>query len=219
MRYAHHERMRAYANILELVARIRTLDSRLQNVARGRTDTPRPDQPDGYPRGGDSTGRYSGTSDPTCAAVEQRAHQADKLRELADNAISGVFEALRILNQAESDAGRALSPPRQTEPEQRPPEAIWCVSCARQRPKDLEQLPTRKAGEAIAFEPRTTMTKRSRDDLCSWCLDRWEGSSEDTSRRKLPDIRLVAWRADNPHRKVTENVERILLGQRHSHAC
>jgi hypothetical protein len=214
VRWAYHERMRAFASIAELVPIVRAMDSQLAEVARGRLAAPRIDQPDGYPRGGG--GRAGGTSDPTGAAVEQRELQAARLAELAEQAIGAVFRALDEMKAAQALAARALEPPRMAEPERRPPEQIWCISCARARPKELEQLPAKRAGEAIAFEPRTSMTKRSRDDLCSWCLDRWEGSAADPGRRKLPDIRLVAWRADNPHRKVTQQVEQQLLGQKPS---
>jgi hypothetical protein len=115
-----------------------------------------------------------------------------------------VFEALRALTAADAAATKALEPPKIAEPEQRPPEAIWCVSCARPFPKELaKEHPARKVGEAIAFEPRTSFTKRSRTDLCNWCLDEWEASSEKVLSRSI-DIRLVIWRADHPGRYVTD---------------
>jgi hypothetical protein len=208
--------MRAYTSIEQLVARVRSRDHQLMLAARGHTE-PRDDRPDGYPRGGDGTGRASGHGDPTGAAVEQRNLQSDRLSEHANEAISAVFEALRALTAADAAATKALDPPKIAEPEQRPPEAIWCVSCARPFPKELaKEHPARKVGEAIAFEPRTSATKRSRTDLCNWCLDEWEASSEKVLSRSI-DIRLVIWRADHPGRYVTTRVRSdVLEPKKHS---
>lgn len=216
-RYAHHERLRAYQSIEQLVSRLRTRDHQLALVARGRIEQPRDDRPDGYPRGGDGGGRMSGVSDPTGSAVEQRNLQADRLREHADDAMSSVFEALKALVAADAAASKALDPPKFADEQKKPavPLAIWCVSCARLLPKEhRDDLPSRAVGESIAFNPRHQFTKRSRTDLCSWCLKEWDASGNGNGSRKLPDIRLVIWRADHANREVTERVRAQVLAPR-----
>lgn len=213
----YHDRLRALNSIEELVRTIRPRDARLAETARGRSSTPRIDVPDGYPRGGDGGGRAGGTSDPTGSAVEQRESQAARMAQLAEDAYDAVFDALAQLKRAESLSARALEPPRMAEPEKRAPEAIWCISCARAFPKELtKDFPGHTAGEAISFEPRSSATKRSRDDLCNWCLAEWEGSNEVGLRRKLPDTRLVIWRADHSGRYVTERVRADVLAPQKS---
>lgn len=194
-----------YSHIEQLVAEIRTRDHELALVARGRIN-PNADRPDGYPRGGDSSGRMTGIADPTGSAVEQREAQADKLRQHADQAFASVHEALRALSAAHTHTVKALEPPKIIDlVERRPDDSVWCISCLRHRPDNSgKRIP-------IAFEPRTLMTGRSRDDLCSWCLRRWEGSSDEPARRTLPDIRFVIWRAEHPGRYLTEPIERDLL--------
>lgn len=215
MRYQYHDRQRAYASLLELTAEVRSLDHRLSIVARGKIE-PRDDRRDGYPGGGDGTGRSSGVSDPTASAVEQRNRQADELREYADDAIASVFEALEALKAAQASARKALDPPRPAEPEKVPaPKAIFCVSCARPFPKELkDEHKARKVGESITFEPRHGYTNRSRNDLCSWCLVEWDASGDDGKQRTLPDIRLVIWRDDHPGRHVTTRVRAEVLGKK-----
>lgn len=203
MRYAHHERLRAYAACIAYVERIRERDYHLAMVIRGRLESPRADRPDGYPRGGDG-GYSSGVSDPTGAAAEQREAQADRLKTHAEDAIAAVFEALRALVAADASCAKALEPPKASEVEvRRPDDAVWCISCLRER---VDRHGNRVRGSVTAFEPRTLAAKRSRDDLCSWCLTRWETSSDDPTARELPDVRLAMWRADNPGRYLTERI-------------
>lgn len=208
--------MRAYTSIEQLVAQVRSKDHQLAMVARGRIEQPRDDRPDGYPRGGDGTGRASGVSDPTASAVEQRNATADRLREYADDAMSSVFEALKALEAAFASASKALDPPRPAPVEkQAAPKAIFCVSCARLFPKELkDEHKARTVGESITFEPRHGFTNRSRDDLCSWCLVEWDASGDDNKRKELPDIRLVIWRDDHPGRHVTTRVRAEVLGKK-----
>lgn len=210
MRYAHHERLRAYSSIEQLVAKVRAHDHHLAMVARGRIEQPRADRPDGYPRGGDGS-HGSGVSNPTLGAVEQREVQADRLRVHAEDAFGAVFEALKALVAADAHRAKALEPPRAPElAVRRPDDAMWCVSCMRER-RDPKGQPVR--GTVIAFSQRTPIMKRSRRDLCSWCLKEWEASDDDNAKRRLPDIRLVMWRAEHAGQTVTERVRVFVLGK------
>lgn len=203
---SHHERRQALRNVQRSIEELGQLEARLVEVVRN--PPVRPGAPDGYPTGGDGVGGGSGTSDPVGVSVQQRVDSArTEVRRLTDVVWSELLVAERHLKEAVTNARRALATPdvSRIPARSRSLTPRFCVSCARPRPG------TRN--EACAFNARTTASKRSRADLCLWCLNRWEASSGEPARRKLPDIRLVVWKADNAGRHLTPEIEATLLGK------
>lgn len=215
MRYRYHERQKAYANIIALAERLRARDHQLSIASKRMLVAPLADLPDGYPRGGDGVGRSSGVSDSTGGAVMSRLGEADPRAEYAEDAVASLFEALGALKAADASAVKALDAPAKFEPEKpKPPKSVFCVSCARLFPKELrDKYKHRTVGEMIATEPRHNFTKRSRDDLCSWCLGEYDATG------KVPHIELVIWRDDHPGRNVTPRVRAEVLGKPQLHSA
>jgi hypothetical protein len=200
----HHERAHAIRDARLYLERLENDDGILSRVRR-RPIKPA-NAPDGYPRGGDGIGGQTGHSDPTAGAVESWVDtERTRVADLVDEAWSKLIDAFGLLKAADSCRARALEPQRPRMPEgTSPPAAVWCISCARPWPGTKQ---------SITFEPRSSMTKRGRDDLCSWCLRQWEASNEDPTSRVIPDVRLVVWHHEHPGRYLTATIEKAVLAE------
>lgn len=203
----HHQRAQAIRNMRRYLDRLEQADQVLAQ-ARRRPVKP-PNAPDGWPRGGgDGSSHASGHSDPTGNAVEAWIDtERTRVADLVDRCWARLCEAEGILAGADSDRARALEPERPRSaaaPESAVHQTWWCISCARPWPGTQQ---------AIAFEPRHRLAKRSRDDLCNACLNSWEASGDDATSREFPDVRIVIWRHEHPGRYVTEAVRRSALAE------
>ena len=108
------------------------------------------DRPDGYPRTSSRGGSRGGHGDPTGTAVALRLEHHDE-SNAAVRAYALLWQASRLLEQADSQRARAL-PPVAAEPDG----DTWCVSCLR----------------IGLCEPRTPC-QGGRQDLCTWCQRYW----------------------------------------------
>lgn len=108
------------------------------------------DRPDGWPRTTSRGGSRGGHGDPTGTAVAIRLTHADE-SNAAVQAYALLWQASRLLEQADSQRARAL-PPATPEPDN----DTWCASCLR-------------AGHCTPRTPR----QGGRQDLCTWCQKYW----------------------------------------------
>lgn len=201
----HHQRAHAIRDARAYLDRLERDDGTLSMVRR-RPVKPT-NAPDGYPRGGDSVGSHTGHSDPTGGAVESWIDtERTRVADLVDRAWEQLIDAFRLLAAADSCRAQALEQrrPRPAEEGKTGGDVWWCISCARAWPGTQQ---------AIAFNPRSRASKRSRDDLCPACLNDWEASGDDATGRSLSDIRIVIWRHEHPGRYVTETIRQHALSE------
>lgn len=174
-RYTYHERQQTYASIRRILTAFEQDDFRLAKLSELA-------QADGYPAGGDGSGHSAGDhSDPTAAAVSARVDGTDP----ASQAFAALQEALIAFGQADQQRRRAL-PTDQPEAKPKSTSGDWCTSCARARRGDGTTL----------HVPLPVEKHGGRQDLCHWCRRFWLESSDDPTKRKLPDPRLCLARAD-----------------------
>lgn len=141
-------------------------------------------------------GQRGGVSDPVAAAVTIRVGVAGD--DHATRAFGLLFQAIRLLELADSERARALPPAPAAHTEHE-----WCSSCAR-----IQHMVPRADPDRLAKDfGRHVADKATAAGWCRWCAAWWN------EYRTVPPVELVRRRAEG-RRITTRDVAAALEGRK-----